>query len=83
MTLDEWLEKRRPPTKLFFASLSYAINSIKEFPCKLWMRHAMDIDNSAIYYLVDNEEEAAGFLKHLHPTKNKYAIEEKPADLIG
>lgn len=83
MILDEWRRSRKRPEKMFFASLSYAILHIREFPCKLWVRHSMDTDNSAIYYVIENDEEAAGFLIHMHSTKNKYAVEEKPADLIG
>lgn len=83
MTLDDWRMDRTKPKKPFYASLSYAILHIKDFPCKLWIRHAMDTDQSAIYYVVETLEESLEFLKHLHPTKNKYAVEEKPADLTG
>lgn len=83
MTVNEWLMYRKRPDKPFWASLSYAISHIQEYPCKLWMRHSMDTDQSGIYYVVENAEDAAGFLKNLHPTKNKYTIEEKPADLTG
>lgn len=83
MTLDEWRMFRKRPEKLFFASLSYAVLHMKDFPCKLWIRHSMDTDSSAIYYVVETLEESIEFLKQMHPTKNKYAVEEKPADLIG
>lgn len=74
---------RKRPEKLFWASLSYAILHIKEFPCKLWIRHTVDTEKSAIYYVIENDEEATELLVHLHSTKNKYALEEKPADLTG
>lgn len=74
MTLDEWIEFKKPPCDLLWGKKPQIIKSVNSsFPYKLWMRQ-LPTDHP-IYYVILDQQMEDGFKKSSSNSLS-YAIEK-------